>query len=197
MSETHINREQVSRRVERLDDEYGIEYREDETVTVDPAGFPEEIELSRNGYDGSSYVWIVRPPADASPLTESMPDHAGNDRDRVLMILGRGGDQWGIPGGGREGEETYEAGALREVREETNIDCEIRDLFGVHHERRTAPGYDEVLHNLRVVFEGRYQDGHIAIQPGELDGAAWLAERPSTVHPIARPIAAEWFDTTA
>ena len=24
------------------------------------------------------------------------------------MILGRGGDRWGIPGGGREGDETYE-----------------------------------------------------------------------------------------
>jgi len=193
MSETHINRETVKRRLSRLDDEYGIEYREEETVAVEPGAFPEEIELSRDGYDGSSYVWIVRPPADASPLTESMPDNAGNDRDRVLMILGRGGDEWGIPGGGREGEETFEDGALREVQEETGIDCEIRDLFGVRHERRIAPGYDEVLHNLRVVFEGRYEGGHITIQPGELDGAAWLAERPSKVHPLARPIADDWF----
>jgi 8-oxo-dGTP diphosphatase len=193
MSETHINRETVQQRFERLDDEYGVEYQEEETVEVDPDGFRDELALSREGYDGSSYVWIVRPPDAAGPLTASMPEAAGNDRDRVLMILGRGGDEWGIPGGGREGEETYEAGAVREVREETGVDCEIRDLFGVRHERRTAPGYDEVLHNLRVVFEGRYQDGHITIQPGELDGAAWLAERPRRVHPLARPVADDWF----
>jgi 8-oxo-dGTP diphosphatase len=191
---THLNRETVQARLSRLEAEYGVAYREDETVEVDPRAFPEEVSLSRNGYDGSSYVWIVRPPSEASPLTESMPDDAGNDRDRVLMILGRGGDRWGVPGGGREGDETYEEGAVREVREETGIDCEITDLFGVRHERRTAPGHDEVLHNLRVLFEGRYEGGHIAIQPGELDGAAWLARKPQQVHPLAEAKADRWFD---
>lgn len=193
MCPTHINREDVRGRLARLDGTYGVEYREDERVEVEPAEFPEEIRMSRDGYNGSSYVWAVRTPEDAAPLTESMPDHAGNDRDRVLMILGRGGDQWGIPGGGREGDETFEEGALREVTEETGVECRITDVFGVRHERRTAPGFDEVLHNLRVVFEGRYDGGHIVIQPGELDGAAWLARRPQEVHPLARPVADEWF----
>jgi len=194
MSETHVNREAVERRLARLDDEYGVDYREDEQVVVDPERFPAEIDLSRDGYDGSSYVWTVRPPADAAPLTPSMPDEAGNDRDRVLLVLGRGGDRWGLPGGGREGEETFETGAVREVREETGIETRITDLFGVRYERRTAAGFDETLHTLRVVFEGRYQGGHVAIQPGELDGAAWLAERPRRVGPIAGPIADEWFE---
>jgi len=193
MCATDINRQDVRDRLARLDDAHGVEYREDATVEVDPDAFPREIRLSRDGYNGSSYVWVVRTPEEAAPLTESMPDHAGNDRDRVLMILGRGGDRWGIPGGGREGEETVEEGALREVTEETGVECRITDLFGVRHERRTADGFDEVLHNLRVVFEGRYDGGHIAIQPGELDGAAWLAERPPKVHPIAGAVADRWF----
>jgi 8-oxo-dGTP pyrophosphatase MutT (NUDIX family) len=193
MCATHINRQDVEGRLARLDEEYGVVYWKDETVGVDPEGFPREIRMSRDGYNGSSYVWVVRRPGDAAPLTESMPAHAGNDRDRVLMILGRGGDQWGIPGGGREGEETFEEGALREVREETGVECRITDIFGVRRERRSAPGFDEVLHNLRVVFEGRYEDGHIAIQPGELDGAAWLARRPRDVHSLAGPVAEEWF----
>jgi len=193
MSATHINRERLQDRLARLDAEYGLDYREEETVDVDPERFPQEIRLSRDGYDGSSYVWVVRTPKDAGPLTESMPADAGNDRDRVLMILGRGGDRWGIPGGGREGEETFEEAAHREVTEETGIDCRITDLFGVRYERRSADGFEEVLHTLRVVFEGRYEDGHIAIQPGELDGAAWLAERPRTVHPLAGAVADDWF----
>ena len=70
----HINREPVESRFERLDEEYGIDYREEGTVSVDPDDFDEEIRMSRNGYIGSSYVWIVRRPEQASPLTESMPD---------------------------------------------------------------------------------------------------------------------------
>jgi 8-oxo-dGTP pyrophosphatase MutT (NUDIX family) len=193
MAPEHLNRDTVQDRLDRLDEAYGVGYLEEETVRVDPDGFPEEIRMSRDGYDGSSYVWVVRSPEQAAPLTESMPDHTGNDRDRVLMILGRGGDQWGIPGGGREGEETYEEGALREVTEETNIDCQITEVARVRHEQRTAPGFDELLHNLRVVFDGRYEDGHIAVQPGELDGAAWLAERPRKLHPLVAPVAEEWF----
>lgn len=193
MAPEHLNRDTVQDRLDRLDEAYGVGYLEEETVRVDPDGFPEEIRMSRDGYDGSSYVWVVRSPEQAAPLTESMPDHTGNDRDRVLMILGRGGDQWGIPGGGREGEETYEEAALREVTEETNIGCQITEVARVRHEQRTAPGFDELLHNLRVVFDGRYEDGTIAIQPGELDGAAWLAERPRKLHPLVAPVAEEWF----
>ena len=193
MAPEHLNRDTVQDRLDRLDEEYGVQYLEEEMVRFDPDGFPEEIRMSRDGYDGSSYVWVVRSPEQAAPLTESMPDHTGNDRDRVLMILGRGGDRWGIPGGGREGDETYEEGALREVREETTVECRITGLWGVRHEQRTAPGFDELLHNLRVVFDGRYENGHIAVQPGELDGAAWLAERPRKLHPLVAPVAEEWF----
>lgn len=194
MSPTHINRERIDRREQRLADEYGIDYRENETVTVDPDQFPREVEMAREGYIGSSYVWIVRRPQQADPLTESMPDDVETTQDRALMILGRGGQAWGIPGGGQEGDETFEEGALREVREETSVECRITDLFGVRRERRTSPEHDEVLHNLRVVFEGQYQDGQISIQPGELSGAAWMARRPREVHPLAKPIADEWFE---
>lgn len=190
----HINRDTVGSRLQRLDDEYGVDYHEDETVTVDPAAFDEEIRMSRNGYIGSSYIWIVRTPAQTAALSESMPDNARDENDRVLMILGRGGHAWGIPGGGLEDGETFEESALREVREETSIECEITDCFGIRHERRTSPDHEEVLHNLRVVFEGSYVGGSIAIQPGELSGAAWLAKRPSQVHPLAAPLAEEWFD---
>lgn len=190
----HINRDTVGSRLQRLDEEYGVDYHEDETVTVDPAAFKREIRMSLDGYLGSSYVWIVRTPAQAAALSESMPDTARDENDRVLMILGRGGHAWAIPGGGLEDGETFEESALREVPEETDIECEITDCFGIRRERRTSPDHEEVLHNLRVVFEGSYLGGSIAIQPGELSGAAWLAKRPSRVHPLAAPLTEEWFD---
>lgn len=190
----HVNRTSVESRLRRLDAEYGVDYREEETVTVDPDRFDEEVRMARDGYDGSSYVWVVRSPGQAGPLTESMPDDAEEQDERVLMILGRNGYRWGIPGGGREGDETLEEGALREVREETGVECTIEDCFGTRYERRTAPGHEEVLHTLRVVFTGGYAGGSIAIQPGELNGAAWRARRPNRVHPLADPLAEEWFE---
>lgn len=190
----HVNREAVESRRHRLVEEYGMDYHEDESVSVDPAEFDTEVELARDGYLGSSYVWIVRSPGQASPLSESMPADDSEDSDRVLMILGRGGHAWGIPGGGRETGETFEEGALREVREETAIECTITDCVGTRHERRQSPEHEQVLHTLRVVFEGVYDGGTIAIQSGELNGAAWVARRPRRVHPLAAPLAEEWFE---
>ena len=191
------NEDEISNRLSRLESEYGIGYREDETVEVDPSAFEREIALARNGYLGSSYAWIVRSASEAAPLTESMPRDARDARQRVLMILGRGGDAWGIPGGGREESETFEETTRREVREETGIECTITDLFGLRYERRTAPGYEEVLHTVRLVFEAQYTDGSLSIQPGELNGAAWFATRPRRVHPLAKPLADDWFETDA
>lgn len=189
----HVNREAVESRERRLDEEYGIDYREEEPVTVDPERFDREIELSRDGYLGSSYVWVVRSPEQAAPLAESMPDDIRSTERRVLMILGRGGHAWGIPGGGREADETFEESARREVREETGIECTVEDCFGTRYERRTSPEHDVVLHTLRVVFTGEYAGGQLSVQPGELNGAAWLARRPARVHPLAAPPADEWF----
>lgn len=190
----HINRESVESRYERLDERYGIDYHEEETVSVEPGDFEAEIRLSRNGYIGSSYVWIVRQPEQANPLSESMPEEARGETERVLMILGRGETAWGIPGGGREEGEIFEEGAVREVREETSVECSIEDCFGTRHERRRSPDHEVVLHNLRVVFEGEYAGGPISIQPGELNGAAWRARRPQRLHPLAEPVANEWFE---
>jgi 8-oxo-dGTP diphosphatase len=189
----HVNRSKVEERIGRLREAYGSLYTESERVTVSPDGFPEEIELSRDGYHGSAYAWIVRDPEDAPGLTPSMPEDAETRNARVLLILGRGGTQWGIPGGGIETGESLEETVYREVREETQIECEITDCFGLRHERRTAPGHDVVLHNIRAVFDATYTGGNISVQPGELAGAAWWPERPPKVHPLAVARADRWF----
>lgn len=191
----HINRDRVETRIQELRDTYGSLYTEQETVSVEPEAFPDEIDGSRNGYHGSAYAWIVREPADAPDLTDSMPDEAATTGKRVLLILGRGGAEWGIPGGGIEDGESLEETVYREVSEETQVECAIRDCFGVRHERRTSPEHEVVLHNIRAVFDAEYSSGSISIQPGELAGAAWWPERPPRVHPLAAPRAKRWFGT--
>lgn len=189
----HVNRDLVMRRIERLRSEYGPLYGEWETVEVEPDRFSEEIEGSRQGYHGSAYGWIVRAADDAPGLTESMPADARTEAARVLMILGRGGQEWGIPGGGIEDDERLEETVYREVKEETDIDCAITDCFGVRHETRTAPGYDVTLHNVRAIFDAAYEGGSIALQPGELAGAAWWKESPTRLHPLVEARASRWF----
>ncbi|QPV62093.1 NUDIX domain-containing protein [Halosimplex litoreum] len=183
MAPEHVNREAVERRRDRLQAEYGevpVERIRDE---VPPERFATLCAESREGYIGGAYCWVVREPDQTAPLTESMPDDLEADR-RVLMILNRADERWGLPGGGQEGDETFEAAAVREVREETGVDCEVTDTF--HLRRVTAESTgdrDERLHALYVFFDAAYVDGHIAVQPGELNGAAWFAEPPERLQP--------------
>lgn len=183
MSGQEINRETVERRRDRLRDEYDGATVREETETVDADQFEELRSLSVDGYTGGGYAWVVRDPDDAASLTESMPDDVDDGR-RVLMILGRGGTRWGLPGGGREGDETYEAAAVREVREETGIDCEMTDCFLLCH-RVTTSGddHDDRLHTLWAFFDADYVGGSITIQPGELNGAAWFEQPPDRLYP--------------
>jgi 8-oxo-dGTP pyrophosphatase MutT (NUDIX family) len=196
---THINREPVERRRERLLEEYG---REDVELVETrwespPEEFEEYVGVSREGYIGGGYCWVTRTAEQLAALTESMPEEAAPDdgERRALLILGRADNGWGVPGGGQEDDETFEEAAVREVREETGVDCEITDLFRVEHVERhcTDPNDDRVNHMLYVFFDADYTGGEIRIQPGELHGAAWFGEAPERLHPATEQRAAEWF----
>jgi len=97
--------------------------------------------------------------------------------------------------GSREDGETYEEAAVREVREETGIDCEVTDCFLLRRVKTDSAGdHDERLHTLYVFFDAAYVDGHVEVQPGELNGAAWFAEPPARLHPANELRAADFWD---
>lgn len=174
-----INLEEIERRRDRLFDRFGEAPVHERHDTPDPARFEEWIELSRAGYVGSAYALVNRSPAQLAPLTESM-DVDSEEQERVLLILGRGGSKWGVPGGGQEGEEPLETTVRREATEEVGISISPTGINHVRHEIATCEGYDERLHVLRVFFHADYDDGSITIQPGELNGAAWFADPPAS-----------------
>lgn len=190
-----INADIVQHEIDRLQAEYGDVPIETHRHSVSSTAFEEFRDIARDGYVGGAYVWVVRSPEDEPPLSDSMPDDAAGDRQRVLMILNRGDDGWGLAGGGREDGETFEDAAIREVEEETNITCTLSDLFFLRHSVTTTDDRDERLHTLFVFFDGRYEDGEIAIQGGELNGAAWFAEPPSRMLPANERRAETWFET--
>lgn len=179
----HVNRETIERRRDRLLEEYEpVEFHEEET-TIDPEEFADLREIAEEGYLGGGYAWVVREPEQAAELTPSMPDDLDEAR-RVLMIQTRGSNRWGLAGGGRESGETFEEAAVREVREETGIDCDITDCFLLAHRIMGSNGETENrVHLLYVFFDATYAGGRVEIQPGELNGAAWFAEPPERMHP--------------
>lgn len=188
-----INRSDIERRRDRLCDRFGtapVRERHD-TPTADR--FEEWIESSKDGYIGSAYALIRRPVEQLPPLSESMAI-GGEERERVLLILGRGGSTWGVPGGGQEVDETMETTVRREVAEEVGIDISLQKIDHMRHEIATCEGYDERLHVLRVFFHADYEGGTLSIQSRELNGAAWFAEPPPAerLHPGTRRLLDGW-----
>jgi len=172
-----INRKEIEHRRDRLLDSFGGAPVHERRDTPEPERFEEWTQMSKDGYIGSAYALIKRSPDDLPPLTESMAVES-EEQERVLLILGREGFKWGVPGGGQEADETMEKTVQREVTEEVGLSISLRGINHMRHEIATCEGYDERLHVLRVFFHADYKDGLITIQPGELNGAAWFANPP-------------------
>lgn len=194
MSYTEINKEKIERRKQRLFDDYGEVPVETREYELPPQEFEDDIKMSKEGYIGSAYVWVIRSPEDVEMSQETVRE-VGIDSPSVLMILGRNGTKWGVPGGGREGDETFEEAARREVREEISIECSITDLYSLRHRTLVSEGsHDERLHSLSVFFDGVYQDGRIAVQDDEVNGAAWFVRPPAEdrMYPFNQRRSEDW-----
>ncbi|MFB6270239.1 MAG: NUDIX hydrolase [Halobacterium sp.] len=191
---TAINESFVADRIEALRDEYGDVPVDDGVVEVPPDEFPEYVQNARDGYVGSAYAWVVRQPGQAGDPSET---YSGGEetRERALLILPRGKSEWGVPGGGREGDESFEETAVREVREEAGVDCEITGLWYVEHLRWVSEddADDRVSHTMHVFFDAAYVGDTISVQQAEVDGAAWFAESPARLDEYAQRRAETFF----
>lgn len=196
---THVNRDDVERRLDRLRDRDGSLTVVEGAETLPPERFDRLHDHARDGYTGGGYAWIVREPSDAPPLSPSMPDDAVEPGPTVLLVQSRGaGTRWAIPGGGREDGETYADATVRESREETGIEIDLGDPYLAY--RATHDPADERavrLHTLWVCFDATYADGELDVQAGELRGAAWFLEPPRALGPWSQFRASSWWDAYA
>ncbi len=88
--------------------------------------------------------------------------------------------QWGLPGGGIEHGEHPRDAVVREVREETGLECLVGGLITVDdvRVRGTAPsGRDEEFHSIGIVYAVTVPHGaepRVIEQDGTTDAVSWV-----------------------
>ncbi len=78
-----------------------------------------------------------------------------DDRGGILLILRTDNDYWSIPGGGVKPGESVKEAAVREVKEETGIDCEVTGLVGIY-----SDDDGEVRQEFSICFTSRMLGGN-------------------------------------
>jgi 8-oxo-dGTP diphosphatase len=194
MPPEYVNRAAVRERVRGLFETYGRDGVCVTTVRGEPDASFEELRgyAVDDGYLGGAYAFVVRSPEQHPGFSETMPDDASTDGDRVLLALGRTHETWGPAGGGRETGESFAATAEREVREETGVDCRVADLHGIRRVVVEDPASGGEIHLAYVVFEAEYAGGSIDVQETEVAGAGWFDSLPAGRHEYVRYFAPEW-----
>ncbi|MEV7045461.1 NUDIX domain-containing protein [Amycolatopsis sp. NPDC051061] len=84
-----------------------------------------------------------------------------DDEGRILMIKRTDNDLYSIPGGQLELGETLAEAAVREVREETGIECEVTTVIGLYSDPKHVIAYDdgEVRQEFSICFRAQPTGG--------------------------------------
>lgn len=91
------------------------------------------------------------------------------DKDKILVIQQKEG-HWGFPKGHVEEGETEVETAVREIKEETNLDVEINEKFRYVETYSPAEDVEKDV----VFFVAKKIGGDIQVQEEEVNKAQWL-----------------------
>ncbi|UOX90245.1 NUDIX domain-containing protein [Amycolatopsis sp. FBCC-B4732] len=104
-----------------------------------------------------------------------------DDHGRILMIRRTDNNLYSIPGGQLELGETLAQAVVREVREETGIECEVSEVIGVYSDPEHVIAYDdgEVRQEFSICFRASWVSGTLRtssessevlwVTPGSMD----------------------------
>ena len=117
-----------------------------------------------------------------------------DDSSRLLLcrlsdITERPGE-WTLPGGGIDFGEHPEAGALRELEEETGLVGRIVELLGVDSLRRTIRDHPQLVgeidyHSVRIIYRTEVTGGTLRHETDEsTDRAAWCTREDLATLPL-------------
>jgi ADP-ribose pyrophosphatase YjhB (NUDIX family) len=97
----------------------------------------------------------------ANSIVPAVSAVATDQDGRILLILRTDNGYWSIPGGGVKPGETIKEAAVREVGEETGIECEVTGLIGIYSNPNHVAAYDngEVRQEFSICFTTRMLGG--------------------------------------
>lgn len=75
-----------------------------------------------------------------------------NEKGEVLLQK-RGSGKWGFPGGALELGETPEMAAVREAKEETGLDVEVKRLIGIYTDCNVEYPNGDKAHSIVIAYE--------------------------------------------
>lgn len=154
---------EVDRLINELEDRYGEIEVSKKVWNLSKEEFETAVEQFRNGRRGGAGIWLR------------------NDDGQVLLVRNKGDDAWGDPGGHHEKGESFEDAAIRETREEANVEAEITGIKLVDRVEMKHQETRRLLRNLLVVFEGRFVGGSPEPQEEEIEEVAWFDDHPSNL----------------
>ena len=145
----------------------------------------------------SDYILDLRKLVGHRPLLQTAGRVILEDaQGRVLLQRRADNGLWGYHGGSTELDEVVEETARRELREETGLQAQALELFGIFsgpEMHYVYPNGDEVS-VIDHVYRCRHWHGALRAQEEEVSHLRWFCrdELPEDLMPSARPALRDW-----
>lgn len=123
---------------------------------------------------------------EANSLVPSVNVIVLNDHGEFLLIRRTDNDNWSLPGGAMDLGETIAQAAVREVKEETGVDCDITAVTGIYTNPNHVLEYTsdgEVRQEFSVVFTARATGGK-PTPSDESSQVVWASPSKSADYPM-------------
>jgi ADP-ribose pyrophosphatase YjhB (NUDIX family) len=124
----------------------------------------------------------------ANSLVPSVNVVVTNDAGEILLIRRSDNDNWALPGGGIEIGESLTQAAIREVKEETGIDCQITGLVGIYTDPKHIILYtsnNEARQEFSIVLTATAVSGELTISD-ESQEVVWASVSHVKKYPMDR-----------
>jgi 8-oxo-dGTP pyrophosphatase MutT (NUDIX family) len=128
----------------------------------------------------------------AAPTATSVVPSANvvvtDEAGRILVIHRSDNDNWAVPGGALDLGESLVTTAVREVKEETGIDCEVTGLVGIYTDPKHIVFYTsdgEARQEFSVLFTARATGG-VPTPSSESRQVSWVQRHELGTLPMDR-----------
>ena len=82
-----------------------------------------------------------------------------DEEQKKVLMVNNVGTGWSLPGGAVENDETLEQAVIREVKEETNLIIEVKEVVAVNEALFEEKGH----HTIFITFKAKVIEGEIKI----------------------------------